>query len=103
MTDPTREAVDGLVLDVLRHERCPLTASEAARWAAVPVSPVRARSALERLEKAGKARRNGAGYWELVEVPVRCPDGGRCWHGCGSDCWRVANAAPLSGYGDSWR
>lgn len=44
-----------------------------------------------------------------------CPDGGRCWHGCplaapsvehpegeGLPCWRVANASPLSGYGEDW-
>lgn len=41
-----------------------------------------------------------------------CPDGGRCWHGCplvegghegkGLPCWRVNNAAPLSGYGETW-
>lgn len=34
-----------------------------------------------------------------------CPDGGKCWHGCGgSACWRVGNAEPLSGVyeGDAW-
>ncbi len=30
----------------------------------------------------------------------RCPDDGRCWHGCGpagSGCFRVACCGPLSG------
>lgn len=26
----------------------------------------------------------------------RCPDGGRCWHRCGSACFRVLGCAPLT-------
>jgi len=34
-----------------------------------------------------------------VIVPVWCPDGGTCHHGCllPSACWRVNNCEPLSG------
>lgn len=33
----------------------------------------------------------------------RCPDDGRCHHGCGSgSCFRVIFCLPLSGYAEHW-
>lgn len=33
----------------------------------------------------------------------RCPDDGACHHDCRrGECWRVHNAAPLSGFGEDW-
>lgn len=36
--------------------------------------------------------------------PMRCPDEGRCHHGCGKRCWRVSTCGPLSGVfpDDQW-
>lgn len=43
------------------------------------------------------------GHSPVVQTP-QCPDGGTCHHDCGDDCYRVENAAPLSGVfpGDRW-
>lgn len=37
-------------------------------------------------------------------LPGRCPDGGKCHHGCTTGCWRVSYCGPLSGVypGDRW-
>lgn len=32
----------------------------------------------------------------------QCPDSGTCHHECTVGCWRVANAGPLSFYGEDW-
>jgi hypothetical protein len=32
----------------------------------------------------------------------RCPDDGRCHHGCIVGCWRVAGCAPLSAAYEEW-
>jgi hypothetical protein len=34
---------------------------------------------------------------EGIRAGLRCPDGGKCHHGCGVECFRVQSAAPLSG------
>lgn len=35
---------------------------------------------------------------------MKCPDGGKCHHGCSEICWRVGCCGPLSGVfpGDEW-
>jgi hypothetical protein len=40
----------------------------------------------------------------VPEPPRRCPDAGRCHHGCTWGCWRVGNCGPSSGVyeDDEW-
>lgn len=57
--------IDQRVAAILKHESYPLRQSEVAEY--VKITPAKAKGALQRLEKAGQAFKNGAGFWQLAD------------------------------------